>query len=64
MWGCIQGGLHLGGLHPQGEGWAKVPPGLPTGGGGGRSPPRDTWDTTGYGQQAGGRHLTGKHSFF
>ena len=25
----------------------------------GRPSPRDTWDTTGYGQQAGGTHSTG-----
>ena len=26
--------------------------------------PRDTWDTMGYGQQAGGMHPTGRHSCF
>ena len=30
----------------------------------GGADPRDTWDTTGYGQQAGGTHPTGMHSFF
>ena len=40
-----KGGLpsEAGGLHP---------------GGLGRPPPPDTWDTTGFGQQAGGTHLT------
>ena len=43
---CIQGSL------PPGVGSAY-------GGGGGRNPPvpQDTWDTTGYGQQAGVRIL-------
>ena len=27
-------------------------------------PPKDTWDTTGYGQQAGGAHPTGMHTCF
>ena len=27
-------------------------------------PPRDTWDTTGYGHQAGGTHPTGIHYCF
>ena len=31
-------------------------------GGGWIDPPRDTWDTTGYGQQAGGTHRTEMHS--
>ena len=41
--------------------WADPSPqGLPTGGllGEGQTP-RDTWDTTGYGQQAGRTHPTG-----
>ena len=63
---CITGhmtrGLHLGGLPP--GSWAEPPPGLSTGGvciqGGLADPlPQDTWDTTRYGQQAGGRHPTG-----
>ena len=39
-----------------------LPPGLPTGGllrGGVGQTPRDTWDTTGYGQQAGRTHPAG-----
>ena len=59
---CIQkslppGGLprEEGGLHPGEESasrraWADPPS------------PRETWDTTGYDQQAGGTHPTGKHS--
>ena len=31
-------------------------------GGGWIDPPLDTWDTTGYGQQAGGTHPTEMHS--
>ena len=69
-----QGGLPLGGvciqwggsasrgrgLHP--GSWANSP-GLPTGVW--ADPPlRDTWDTTGYGQQAGGTHPTGMYSCF
>ena len=27
-------------------------------------PPRDIWDTMGYGQQAGGTHPTGMHSWY
>ena len=64
------GGLHRGkrGLHPWGsasggECWADSP-GLPTNdgspcGGGGQTPSQDTWDTMGYGKQAGGTHPTG-----
>ena len=51
-WGDLpRGGVCLqeGGLHPGGD-WAD-------------HPPRDTWDTTGYGKQAGGTHPTGMHSF-
>ena len=46
---CIQGCLHLG-------------KGLPTWGGGQTPLARDTWDTTGYRQQAGGTHPTGMYS--
>ena len=35
---------------------AEPPPGR-------RPPPRDTWDTTGYGQQGGSTHPTGMHSY-
>ena len=45
-----QGDLHLGPLHPRG---------LCIQGVGQTSPPQHTWDTTGYGQQAGGTHPTG-----
>ena len=31
--------------------------------GGWADPLRDTWDTTRYGQQAGGTHPTGMHSY-
>ena len=42
------------------RGLDRPPPGLPTGG---ADPlPRDTWDTVGYGQQAGGTHPTEMHS--
>ena len=55
---AFKGGLHWGG-------WAD-PTGLPTGGSASRgvnqTPTRDTWDTMGYGQQAGGTHPTGMHS--
>ena len=44
-----RGGLHPGGLHP---GWVGQPP----------PHSRDTWDTTGYGQQAGGTHPTRMYS--
>ena len=50
----------VGGLHP--GGWADTP-GLPTGVWA-DTPPRDTCDTTGYGQQAGGTHPTGMYSCF
>ena len=48
---CLGGGICLqeGGLHPGGD-WAD-------------HTPRYTWDTTGYGKQAGGTHPTGMHSF-
>ena len=38
--------------------------GLPKGGLGKLPTPKNTWDTTGYGQQAGGMHPTGMHSCF
>ena len=54
-----------GGLHPGGGG---MPPGGSASRGsasrgvGQTLPTRDTWDTTGYGQQVGGTHPTGMHS--
>ena len=48
-----QGGLHLGGSASRGSA-SKGEGGLPT--------DRDTWDTMGYGQQAGGTYPTGMHS--
>ena len=48
------GSASRGGLHPRG-GWA----GLPTEGYMG-----DTWDTVGYGQQAGGTRPTGMYSCY
>ena len=46
------------GLHPGGRGFCLqgvcIHGGLPPGG--------DTWDTMGYGQEAGGTHPTGMHS--
>ena len=68
---CIQqGDLHQGGS-AWGEGWGLHPGGLhlrvegSASKGVGRTPsphPRDRWDTTGYGQQAGGMHPTGIYS--
>ena len=71
-------GLHLGGggSASSGRGSASRGKGSASRGevglhlGGGRSasrgvrqtPPRYTWDTTGYGQRAGGTHPTGMHS--
>ena len=57
------GGLLPGGLHPGGGGLhpGDSHQGL---GGIGQTPARDTWDTTGYGQQAGSTHPTGMHSCF
>ena len=55
------GGLHPGGLH-RGQGGLADPPVWLQEEGLGR-PTRDTYDTMGYGQQAGGTHPTGMHSF-
>ena len=52
------GGLHLGSLPPGGVGSASRGGGVCIQGGLGRPP----WDTTGYGQKAGGTHPTGMHS--
>ena len=55
---CTTGHMTRGGLHPGGSAFMGV-----CVQGGGQTPlPRDTWDTTGYGQQAGGTHPTGMHS--
>ena len=62
-WDLLPGGMPTGGFCILGVG--RFPPGLPTEGfayTGGRPPPRDTWNTTGYGQQAGSTHPTGMHS--
>ena len=65
---CITGHMtREGGLHPRGwvciggGGWADLPPGLPRGRGI-RQSPRETWDTKGYDQRAGGAYPTGMHS--
>ena len=66
-WGiCLRGGgsasregPHPGSLRPEG----LSPGGVCIHGVGlDRSPPKDTWDTTGYSQQASGTHPTGMHS--
>ena len=51
---CIQGGLHLGGWQTPKSGYGRGELGRPI---------RHTWDTMGYGQQSGGTHPTGMHSF-
>ena len=56
--GCIQGrSASRRSLHP-GLGGLADPPGSGYKGGWADTPPRDTWDTTGYGQHAGGTHPT------
>ena len=53
---CVIPSVHSGGM-------VCIQGGLLPGGGGGETPsPRDTWDTMGYGKQAGGTHPTGMHS--
>ena len=63
VWGSASrgvGGLHPGGLHPRWRGSASRERGSAFGGWPDR--PSDTWNTTVYGQQAGGTHPTGMHS--
>ena len=61
---CITGHMTRG-VCIQGRCWADpLHRGLSTGVGGWADHPRDTWDTTGYGQQVGGTYPTGMHSCF
>ena len=56
---CITG--HMTGGSASRRGTLGRPPGPAYRGRGNPAPP-ETWDTTGYGQQAGGTHPTGMHS--
>ena len=59
----IQGVCIWGGLPPEGSASRRgLPPREVQGIQLGWADPRDTWDTTGYGQQAGGTHPTGIYS--
>ena len=58
---CIHGGSASKGRGSASRGGRGGQKGLPLGEGFGR-PSRDTWDTTGYGQQLGSTHPTGMHS--
>ena len=63
-----QGGLHPGRVCIQDGGlpigWGSASRGSASGGCGLGTPPKDTWDTTGYGQQVDGTHPTGMHSCY
>ena len=56
-----QGGLHLG-VCIRGGSASRGSLGKSAYEGADPLPPRDTWDTTGYGQQVGGTHSTGMFS--